>query len=50
MNKYTLIDLDQMEASVVRRRLSKLSITPLIAALQQKQCLSNLKITERSER
>lgn len=52
MDNYKLIDLDQMEASLVRRRLRKWSkvdeqaITPLIANLQQRQCLPSIHITE----
>lgn len=51
-NKYKLIDLDQMEASVVRRRLRRWTkgdeqaIIPLIHALQRRQCLSNVRIVE----
>ena len=52
MRKYALIGLDQMEASVVRRRLhqwnkaDEQAITPLIGALQQKQLLSEVHIKE----
>jgi len=52
MEKYALIGLDQMEASVVRRRLhqwnkaDELAITPLIAALQQRKRLSSVHIKE----
>lgn len=52
MDRYTLIDIDQMEASVVRRHLRQLNkadeqaIVPLIAALQQVRCLSNACIRE----
>lgn len=51
-NTYTLIDLDQMEASVVRRRLrawskaDERSIIPFIQALQQRECLSHVRVVE----
>lgn len=52
MGRYKLIELDKAEASVVRRRLHQWSkadeqaIVPLIGALQQKECLSNVHIKE----
>ena len=52
MDNYKLIHLDQMEASIVRRRLLGRSkadqevATALVHALQGKQCLSNIHITE----
>lgn len=52
MDRYKLLGLDQMEASIVRRHLHQWNkadeqvITPLIAALQQGRCLSNLPIRE----
>jgi len=52
MEKHALIGLDQMEASVVRRRLhqwnkaDEQAILPLIDALQRKQRLSNVQIKE----
>ena len=47
---YQLIDIDQMEPSIVRRRLRRWTeadaaeITPLIAALQDKGSLSGIQI------
>ena len=47
---YQLIDIDQMEPSIVRRRLRRwteadaAAITPLIAALQDKSSLSGIQI------
>lgn len=52
MDKYKLIGLDQMEASLVRRRLrqwtkaDEQAITSLITALQQKQGLPDVHVTE----
>ncbi len=52
MDRYKLIDLDQMEASVVRRHLHRWNkadeqaITPLLTALQQERCLSKVHIRE----
>ena len=52
MKKHTLIGLDQMEPSVVRRRLHRWNkadeqaITPLIATLQQQHRLSEVHIEE----
>ena len=48
-DSYTLIDLDGMEQSVVRRHLRRWSksdqdATPFIHALQQRQCLASLRI------
>lgn len=51
-NRHKLIDLDQMEASIVRRRLRQWTradeevITALIHALQRKQYLSNVRVIE----
>ncbi len=51
-NSHKLIDLDQMEQNLVRRRLRRWSkadeeaITTLIRPLQQKQCLANSRILE----
>ena len=51
-NSHKLIDLDQMEASIVRRRLRRWSkadqevATALVYALQGKQCLSNCRVVE----
>jgi len=52
MDRYKLIGLDQMEASIVRRYLhqwnkaDEQAITPLITALQQGRCLSNVHVRE----
>lgn len=52
MDRYRLIGLDQMEASIVRRRLHQWSkadeeaILPLITALQEKRYLSHVHIAE----
>lgn len=52
MDRYKLIGLDRTEASIVRRRLHQWSkadeqaIVPLIGALQQKQYLPKVHITE----
>jgi hypothetical protein len=51
-NRHKLIDLDQMEPSIVRRRLRRWSkadeeaITALIHALQRKGSLSNVRVLE----
>jgi hypothetical protein len=52
MDEYKLLNLDQMEATLVRRRLRQWSkvveqaIAPLIADLEQRQCLPNVHITK----
>lgn len=51
-NSHQLIDLDQMEASIVRRRLRRWSpadqevAIALVHALQRMQCLSNCRVVE----
>lgn len=51
-SSYKLIDLDQMESNLVRRRLRRWSkadeeaITTLIHPLQQKQCLTNSRVLQ----
>ena len=52
MKEYQLIGLDQMEASIVRRRLhqwndaDEQAIMPLLASLQQQPCLARIEPKE----
>lgn len=52
IDRYKLLDLDQMEASIVRRRLRRWNkadeeaIRPLIGSMQQASCLDGVDIVE----